>query len=111
MAMFDFICMGSAKLGGTGNKRKIQNKIMPQPGIQPALLLCQPGALDNFAAGTDVLLFLQKNQHSTQQCIKLIILGKRDNPSKSATNQRLKLKRCVAFAHIISRNIVIRTVA
>ena len=35
-------------------------------------------------------------------------LGKRDNPSKSATNQRLKLKLCVAFAHIISRNILIR---
>ena len=38
----------------------------------------------------------------------LQLLGKRDNPSKSATNQRLKLKRCVAFAHIISRNILIR---
>ena len=36
------------------------------------------------------------------------LLGKRDNPSKSATNQRLKLNRCVAFAHIISRNILIR---
>ena len=36
------------------------------------------------------------------------LLGKRDNPSKSATNQRLKLKRYVAFAHIISRNILIR---
>ena len=36
------------------------------------------------------------------------LLGKRDYPSKSATNQRLKLKRCVAFACIISRNILIR---
>ena len=36
------------------------------------------------------------------------LLEKRDNPSKSTTNQRLKLKSCVAFAHIISRNILIR---
>ena len=36
------------------------------------------------------------------------LLGKKDNPSKSATDQRLKLKRCFAFAHIISRNILIR---
>ena len=34
--------------------------------------------------------------------------AKRDNPSKSATNQRLKLKCSVAFVHIISRNILIR---
>ena len=34
--------------------------------------------------------------------------AKRDNPSKSATNQRLKLKCSVAFAHIISRNILIK---
>ena len=34
--------------------------------------------------------------------------AKRDNPSKSATNQRLKLKCSVAFAHIISSNILIR---
>ena len=36
---------------------------------------------------------------------------KKDNPgepSKSATYQRLKLKRCVAFAHLISRDILIR---
>ena len=41
----------------------------------------------------------------------LIVLfpqAKRDNPSKSATNQRLKLKCSVAFTHIISRNILIR---
>ena len=34
--------------------------------------------------------------------------AKRDNLGKSATNQRLKLKCSVAFAHIISRNILIR---
>ena len=34
--------------------------------------------------------------------------AKRDNQSKSATEQRLKLKYSIAFAHIISRNILIR---
>ena len=34
--------------------------------------------------------------------------AKRDNPSKSATNQRLKLKCSVAFVHIVSRNILIK---
>ena len=36
------------------------------------------------------------------------LLRKGNNLNKIATNQRLKLKRCVAFAHIISRNILIR---
>ena len=33
---------------------------------------------------------------------------KERKPKQITTNQRLKLKRCVAFAHIISRNILIR---
>ena len=61
MVMLDFICIGSAELLGTGNKRKIQNESMSSAGIESATPRFLAGRLNHLhlATGTDVLLRLK----------------------------------------------------
>ena len=57
--MLDSICMDSAELWGTRNKRKIQyQNICHRRESNQRPLEFQPGALDRLATGTDVLLCL-----------------------------------------------------
>ena len=63
MVMLDFICMGSAELWGTGNKRKIQNEnILLRQESSKRPIAFQPDALDSLATGIYVLY--AKNERS-----------------------------------------------